>query len=116
MDIHGVYDWNAEIRNWQSDYDPDKQRDAARLAFESSPATSVKNWRSPVLLIHGDDDRNVPFGESVHLVTDLRRQKVEVEQLIFPDEVHVFLTHEHVLRAFEAAADFFERRLQADRP
>ncbi len=116
VDIHGVYDWNAEIRNWQSDYDPDKQRDAARLAFESSPAASVKNWRAPVLVIHGDDDRNVPFGESVHLVTDLRRQKVDVEQLIFPDEVHVFLTHEHVLRAFEATADFFERRLQADRP
>jgi dipeptidyl aminopeptidase/acylaminoacyl peptidase len=76
VDIHGVYDWNNEIRNWQSDYDPEKQRDAARLAFESSPAADVRNWRSPVLVIQGDDDRNVPFSESVHLITDLREQKV----------------------------------------
>ena len=115
VDIHGVYDWNAEIRNWQPDYDPEKQRDAARLAFESSPAASVKDWRAPVLVVHGDDDRNVPFSESVHLIAELRHQKVEVEQLIFPDEVHVFLTHEHVLQAFRAAADFFDRRL-ADWP
>jgi len=112
VDIHGVYDWNAEIRNWQPDYDPDKRRDAARLAFESSPASSVKDWRAPVLVIQGDDDRNVPFGESVHLVADLRERKVDVEQLVFPDEVHDFLLHEHVLRAFHAAADFFDRRLQ----
>jgi dipeptidyl aminopeptidase/acylaminoacyl peptidase len=116
VDIHGVYDWNAVIHNFRPDYDPQAQRDAARLAFESSPAASVKSWRAPVLVIHGDDDRNVPFSESVHLIEDLRKQKVEVEQLVFPDEVHVFLTHRRVLQAFQAAADFFDRRLRADLP
>jgi dipeptidyl aminopeptidase/acylaminoacyl peptidase len=42
----------------------------------------------------------------------LRDQKVEVEKRIFPEEVHDFLLHEHVLRAFHAAADFFDRRLR----
>ncbi len=116
VDIHGVYDWNAEIRNWAPEYEPEKQRAAARLAFESSPAASVKNWRAPVLVIQGDDDRNVPFHESVHLIEDLRKQKVEVEQLVFPDEVHDFLLHETVLQAFQAAADFFDRRLKGDGP
>jgi dipeptidyl aminopeptidase/acylaminoacyl peptidase len=112
VDIHGVYDWNVVIRNFRPEYDPEKQRDAARLAFESSPAASVKNWRAPVLVIHGDDDRNVPFSESVHLVEDLRKQQVEVEQLVFPDEVHDFLTHVRLLQAYKAMADFFDRRLQ----
>lgn len=37
---------------------------------------------------------------------------VEFEQLIFPDEVHDFLRHEHWLQAHRAAADFFERHLK----
>ncbi|NIR34642.1 MAG: prolyl oligopeptidase family serine peptidase, partial [Actinobacteria bacterium] len=49
---------------------------------------------SPVLLIHGDDDRNVPFSETVDLVESLSRRGVDFEQLVFPDEVHGFLLHE----------------------
>jgi dipeptidyl aminopeptidase/acylaminoacyl peptidase len=112
VDIHGVYDWNNVIRNFAPSYDPQAQHDTAKLAFESSPAASVKNWRSPVLVIHGDDDRNVPFTETVHLVEDLRKQHVEVEQLVFPDEIHDFLTHARWLQAQHATADFFDRHLQ----
>jgi dipeptidyl aminopeptidase/acylaminoacyl peptidase len=71
----------------------------------------VKNWRSPVLLIHGDDDRNVPFSETVTLVEALRKQHVPFEQLIFPDEVHDFLEHSRWLEAYHAAADFFRKHL-----
>ena len=86
-------------------------RSAARVAFESSPMAAVRQWRSPVLLIHGDDDRNVPFSETVTLVEALRRQGVEFEQLIFPDDVHDFLIHSHWLEAYHAAADFLRRHL-----
>ena len=58
-----------------------------------------------MLLIHGDDDRNVPFTETVSLVAALRRQGVEFEQLVFPDEVHDFLLHADWLRAYAATAD-----------
>ncbi len=112
VDFHGVHDWNNVIRNLDSGYDPEKRRDAARLAFESSPMASVGSWRSPVLLIHGDDDRNVPFGESVGLAEALRAQGVEIEQLIFPDEIHDFLVHAHWLQAYHAAADFLDRHLK----
>ena len=111
VDFHGVHDWNVVIRNFMSSYDPQKQQDRARVAFESSPMASVKSWRSPVLLIHGDDDRNVPFSETVTLVEALRKQGVEFEQLIFPDEVHDFLTHQRWLEAYHAAADFLKRKL-----
>ena len=73
---------------------------------------SIKDWRSPVLLIHGDDDRNVPFSESVDLVEALRKQGVEFEQLIFPDEVHGFLLHANWLAAYRTTADFFDRKLK----
>jgi dipeptidyl aminopeptidase/acylaminoacyl peptidase len=112
VDMHGVHDWNIVVRNFVPAYDPLAKPEAARLAFESSPLSSIKTWRSPVLLIHGDDDRNVPFSETVHLVEALRNQGVEFEQLIFPDEIHDFLKHEDWLRAYRASADFLDRHLK----
>jgi dipeptidyl aminopeptidase/acylaminoacyl peptidase len=111
VDIHGVHDWNVVVNNFVPSYDASKRQDFARLAYESSPMAHVDGWRSPVLVIHGDDDRNVPFSETVDLVEALRARGVEVEQLIFPDEVHSFLLHENWLRAYRATAEFFDRKL-----
>jgi dipeptidyl aminopeptidase/acylaminoacyl peptidase len=111
VDLHGVHDWNIEIQNWVPTYDPATQGEAAKLAYQSSPIAYVKDWRSPVLLIHGDDDRNVQFSQTVQLAAALRTQGVEVEQLIFPDDIHDFLTHAHWVAAYEAAAAFFARTL-----
>ena len=111
VDLHGVHDWNAGIQNFVPTYNPLEKPEFARLAFESSPLRWVDTWRSPVLLIHGDDDRNVNFNETVRLVTALRRQGVEPEQLVFPDEIHDLLRFESWTRAFKAAGDFFGRKL-----
>ena len=115
VDVHGVHDWNPVIRNFVPSYDPAARPDVARSAFDSSPMAHVDGWRSPVLLIHGDDDRNVPFSESVELAEVLRNQGVHVEQLVFPDEVHGFLLHRNWMAAFQAAEDFFERFLKGER-
>lgn len=112
VDIHGVHDWNVVIRNFVPGYQAEKQQAFARKAFESSPMNFIKDWRSPVLLIHGDDDRNVPFSETVSLAENLREQDVYFEQLIFPDEVHGFLLHKNWLEAYKASADFFRRMFE----
>jgi dipeptidyl aminopeptidase/acylaminoacyl peptidase len=116
VDLHGVHDWNVVIRNFAPTYDPKTDPDLARRAFDSSPMASVSSWRSPVLLVHGDDDRNVPFSETVTLVEALRKQRVPFEQLVFPDEVHGFLIHAHWVRTYAAAVDFFDRRLAKRAP
>jgi len=112
VDLHGVHDWNVVIGNFVPSYNPEDRAEAARVAFEASPMAYIEGWRSPVLLIHGDDDRNVPFSESVSLLESLRKQGVEVEQLVFPDEVHGFLLHRNWVRAYEATVDFFDRMLR----
>ena len=114
VDLHGVHDWSGVIRNFAPEYNPDANPDAARLARESSPIASVKTWRSPVLLIHGDDDRNVPFRQSVMMMEALRKQGVPAEELIFPDEIHDFLRHESWLRAYHAGVEFFDRHLASN--
>jgi len=116
VDLHGVHDWNVVVRGFRPDYNAEARADWARLAFESSPMAFIDGWRSPVLVIHGDDDRNVPFSETVDLVESLRERNVEVEQLIFPDEVHGFLLHRNWVAAYKAADDFFNRKLRGGGP
>jgi dipeptidyl aminopeptidase/acylaminoacyl peptidase len=111
VDLHGVHDW-TELTSWEVPGDPEAAAEATRRAFESSPMASIDTWKSPVLLIQGDDDRNVPFSETVTLVEALRRQGVYFEQLVFPDEIHSFLLHRNWLRAYTATADFFDRFLK----
>lgn len=113
VDIHGVHNMNVGIRNFILDYAPTP--DEERLAFESSPVAWLDSWRSPVLLIHGDDDRNVNFRETVDMAEELRKRKVDVEVLVLPDEVHSFLRHASWLEAFRAAADFLDRKLRHGR-
>ena len=116
VDMHGVHDWNMEIPTFSPRYDPAQRTEAARLAFASSPMASISTWRSPVLLIQGDDDRNVPFAETVQLAEALRKQGVEFEELIFPDEIHDFLLRRSWIRAYSASADFLDRKLGAAKP
>jgi dipeptidyl aminopeptidase/acylaminoacyl peptidase len=110
VDMHGVHNWNTEIPIFDSWYDYAKFPEMAKKALESSPISYVKGWRSPVLFIHGDDDRNVYFSETVNLAEILKMQHVHVEQLIFPDEVHSFLLHRNWVKAYEANFDFVERQ------
>ena len=91
---------------------PPDEEEAVKLAWESSPDAYVNGWKSPVLLIHGDDDRNVPFSQTVDLAQRLRSRHAPFEQLIIPDEIHGFLMWKSWIRAYSATADFFDRTLK----
>lgn len=109
VDIHGVHNWNTELPTFAPWYNQFHYPEIAALAFESSPEAYLDGWKSPVLLIHGDDDRNVPFSETVVLSEQLRDRGVYFEQLIFPDEVHGFLLHQNWVNALEATYEFINR-------
>jgi dipeptidyl aminopeptidase/acylaminoacyl peptidase len=111
VDFHGVHDWSVFLPRGNGPAAPDA-KDAERLAFDSSPNAAVANWKSPVLLIHGDDDRNVPFEQTVDLAQRLRENHVQFEELIFPDDIHDFLLWKDWVRAYEATAEFFGRTLK----
>ena len=75
---------------------------------------SVDRWKSPVLLIHGDDDPDVAYQQTPRLADALRARGVSVDELIFPDEVHDFILHRDWLTSYERAAAFFERVLHPE--
>jgi dipeptidyl aminopeptidase/acylaminoacyl peptidase len=104
VDFHGVHDWAKElgVPAGEPDY---------KVAFEASPMAFVDTWRSPVLLIHGDDDPDVQFNQTVILKDALRSRKVAFEEMIIPEEVHDFLLWRSWRDAYTRAADFFGRKL-----
>ncbi|MBZ5677845.1 MAG: prolyl oligopeptidase family serine peptidase [Acidobacteriia bacterium] len=114
VDMHGVEDWSIRGERKLTALNADQLREIERTALQSSPLADVKNWRSPVLLIHGDDDRNVAFNQTERLVEALRAQGVDFEQLIFPGEVHEFLLEESWIKAYRSAGDFLARKLKPE--
>ncbi len=117
VDIHGVHDRipavNTELLARavvgdgisEADY-----RQALKVAYESSPISAVPTWKSPVLLIHGDDDRNVQFHQTVDLKRRLLEKGVAVEELVIPDDIHDFLLWRSWRAVTTAAGAFFERQ------
>jgi dipeptidyl aminopeptidase/acylaminoacyl peptidase len=117
VDFHGVHDWSQLLPQRPrifSDEAPDA-KEALQLAFSSSPDASVDKWRSPVLLIHGDDDRNVPFNQTVDLVQRLKKQGVEYEEIIYPDEIHDLLLWKDWVNSYKAAGRFFDQKLKGQK-
>ena len=115
VDFHGVHDWSVFLTErpyfGNVALKPPDAEAALKLAWDSSPNAYVGTWKSPVLLIHGDDDRNVPFTQTVDLVQRLRAQHIPFEQIVFPDEIHGFLMWRSWIRAYGATANFFDRTL-----
>ena len=111
VDIHGVHNWADRFASPPSRYEPTDRDSAAVVAWRSSPVAYMSTWRSPVLLIHGDDDRNVRFSETVDLAQRLRAAGVPFEELIVPDDTHHFMRHANWVRVNEATAEFLERKL-----
>ncbi|MEQ8302755.1 MAG: alpha/beta fold hydrolase [Cyclobacteriaceae bacterium] len=112
VDLHGVHDWAFRAREFSPGGGWGIGEKDMDLAYQSSPISDLSKWFAPVLLVHGDDDRNVLFQQTTDLAEKLRDKGLEPEILALPDEVHGFLRYESWLRVFEAAAIFFDQNLK----
>jgi dipeptidyl aminopeptidase/acylaminoacyl peptidase len=106
----------AGVGNWLGLLPPSSTPDAAdvsKLAYESSPIATATQWRSPVLFIHSDDDRNVPFHQTVELANALRNLgHAQVDELIIPNEVHDLLRRGSWEIFFATADRYFDKYLR----
>jgi dipeptidyl aminopeptidase/acylaminoacyl peptidase len=84
--FHGTTDTGAE---WELEMG-DPYRDPTRYIRES-PSEHIAEIRTPMLVIHGEQDFRVPVSEALRLWTDLRRHGVVAKFLYFPDENHWIL-------------------------
>jgi dipeptidyl aminopeptidase/acylaminoacyl peptidase len=116
VDIHGVHDWSRSMIETLgpgiTSYGDTARDTALRTAWQASPLADVAGWKSPVLLIHGDDDRNVRINQTIALANELHSRGVAFEELIIPNEIHDFLRHDGWARVNAATAAFLEQKLQ----
>ena len=119
VDIHGVHNWDRQRRGSPNlsaalagdGITIDDLRRAARVVYESSPISSVKTWKSPVLLIHADDDRNVDFHQTVDLEAAAARAGRRGRRLVIPDDIHAFLLFHSWETVSNAVVNYLERML-----
>ncbi len=121
VDIHGVHDFTAadsgagaalQAALARTALEPNDRARALEVAWSSSPVSSVPTWRSPVLLIHGDDDRNVRFSQTVDLARRLEAQHVPFEELVIVDDTHHWMRYANQLRVNGAIEAFFTRQFK----
>jgi dipeptidyl aminopeptidase/acylaminoacyl peptidase len=122
-DLYGIVNFQtffAHTQPWMAaiskvEYgDPDKQRD---LLERLSPINRLEKIRSPLLVMHGANDTNVPVVEAEQIVKNLEQRGVPVEYVLFPDEGHGWRKTTNSIRSTVTLVDFFERHLvKATRP
>ena len=56
-----------------------------------SPSSFAGNFKTPTLVIHGELDYRVPYGQGLQLFTALQARKVPSKLLVYPDEGHWIL-------------------------
>ncbi len=121
VDIHGVHDFTAgnsasgssvQAALGANKFEAVDRDRALEVAWQSSPVSWVAQWRSPALLIHADDDRNVRFSHTVELARRLALRGVEYEELVIVDDTHHWMRHANLRRVNAATAEFLERKLR----
>lgn len=83
--------------------------DSTNLAYRSSAISAIDTWKSPVFLVHGDDDRNVAFSQTVGLVQLLRARNIYHELIVIPDDLHESMLHSRWMDTWNRMGEFLQR-------
>ena len=96
VDMAGVHLWGSSL-------------DSTDMSYQSSAIAAIDKWKSPVLLWHGDDDRNVQFSQTTGLVQLLRAHNVPLELMVNPDDTHETLLYSRWQATYARIQDFLRR-------
>jgi dipeptidyl aminopeptidase/acylaminoacyl peptidase len=78
-----------------------------------APIRTIKQWKTPALIIHGEFDYRCPIGEGLNLFEALQYHGVPSELLIFPDENHWILKPRNIVAWYDTVLGFIGRHLKA---
>jgi dipeptidyl aminopeptidase/acylaminoacyl peptidase len=84
--------------------------------YKSSPATYIKNARTPTLILQGEIDPIDPIGQSTALYRALKRYNVETELVVYPREPHGPREEKHQLDIHTRMLDWFDKHLSVVQP
>jgi dipeptidyl aminopeptidase/acylaminoacyl peptidase len=90
---------------------PDEKPDVYRKANSLADVAKIK---TPLLVMHGEDDPQVPPYESAQFVNALKRAGKTHVYFTYPKEGHGFAQREHRLDAWKKQLAFLNRYLQPE--
>ncbi len=112
----GVFDQAAEFGTESSPADDEwyfgNPWDHPEVFARNSPASYVRNARTPTLIVHGEEDRNNPVGQSIALYRALKHYDVETQLVIYPGEGHLPRQEKHQIDILERMLGWFDRYLK----
>src|SRR5580704_1161490 len=73
-----------------------------------SPSHYVKEFHTPTLVVHGEQDFRVPYTQGLQLFTALQLQKVPSKLLLFPDEGHWVLKPQNSVLWYRTVLDWLK--------
>ena len=83
----------------------------AELLRDLSPITRIDRLRTPLMIVHGENDSNVPVIEAEQVVSALTDRGVEHRYLLFPDEGHELLRRSSRAEYLRETVDWLTRYL-----
>ena len=79
-----------------------------------SPHNFVRNFNTPILVVHGELDYRVPIGEGLQLFTAAQRMGVDSKLLVFPDEGHWILKPQNSKLWYDTVLDWLDKYLKSN--
>ncbi len=102
---------------WFTDWEFGGTPSQNRQGYEQwSPLNSVKNWKTPMLIVHSQLDYRVDLSEGYQAFTALRRMGVPAKFLYFPDEGHWVLRPRNRRLWWGVVLDWLDQYLKPARP
>ena len=74
-----------------------------------NPVNHVANWKTPMLVIHGQLDYRVPYSQGIASFTALQRRAIPSRLLVFPDENHWILKPANSLQWHQEVGSWLDR-------
>jgi len=111
IDVAGVVDWATYGAGYTTPRlgTPVQNPDIYNI---SAPIQHMEKLARPLLVLHGTNDRNVSFADSLRLFDVLIKLGKSFESQIYPGEIH-FFRRDIVLRdAWKRAEEFFDRTVK----
>ena len=75
----------------------DQKDESVQRAYQQSPSNLVKNWNTPILIIHGGKDFRVSIEQSEQAFTAAELRNIKSRFLYFPEENHWVLSPQNSL-------------------
>ncbi|MCX7968474.1 MAG: S9 family peptidase [Armatimonadetes bacterium] len=105
---------NSDNPSWEPDYLGAFPWEAPELYLERSPLIHAHKIKAPLLLLHGESDKNTFISNSQELYTALKKLGRTVEFVRYPREGHGFREPNHLVDTMERILVWFDRWLKGD--